>query len=192
MCWSCFGGFHNTFAFVLYIDLKLQLHLNSRCCRNRMCEITVQKKLRKHHVNSVKKRKCLVSVINKSRRHHFHESLRGRGSKYFPANPSVFAYARPLPPSASPLISCSLSIPTAVWWEDQGLQRGWVPKGEYQPQRSAQRQPPARLKLMSLGTWLQRKQPAEETQRRPCLAARHSRRPEVMICCDFYLKCVWI
>lgn len=34
----------------------------------------------------------------------------------------------------SPLfISCSLSLShTAVWWEDQGLQRGWITQSEYQ------------------------------------------------------------
>lgn len=147
--------------------------MNGRCCRNRMREIKLQNQNWGGIMSVViKKKKCSVSIINKSRRRqHFHESPRRRGSKYFPANPSVLAFARPLPPSPSPFISCSLSISTAVWWEDQGLQRGWVPQGEYQqPCRcSAQRQPPAcpparslaRPMLMSLGTWLQRKQPTE-------------------------------
>lgn len=51
-------------------------------------------KINKHHVKI-----CLQSIIHKSRRQGFHESPHQRASKYFPANPSVFAYALPLPPS---------------------------------------------------------------------------------------------
>lgn len=47
---------------------------------------------------------------------------------------SLFPSTTALP---SPFISCSLSLSTAVWWEDQGLQRGWVPQGEYQQRCSA-------------------------------------------------------
>lgn len=50
---------------------------------------------------------------------------------------SLFPSTTALP---SPFISCSLSLSTAVWWEDQGLQRGWVPQGEYQQRCSALRQ----------------------------------------------------
>lgn len=73
-----------------------------------------------------------MSIINKSRRQHFHESPHQRGSKYFPANPSVFLLT-PVPchPPISFYLLFSVNLNSCLMRRSRTAKRmspaGWVP-----------------------------------------------------------------